>query len=217
MAAFEYKASIATAEMDVAAQTGQFLQQIAGKNKALAIAGIVIEQAAAIGKIVANTAVANAKSVAAFPLTAGMPWVAINTVSAGLSIASTIAGAAKAISQISSADTGGSAGGGTATAPASQASKFATGGMVSGSGTGTSDSIPAMLSNGESVINAKSTAMFSGILSHINQAGGGVPIGNDNGNGNSDSGMPIFKTYVVASDMSSQQEADKRITDLAKI
>lgn len=58
-----------------------------------------------------------------------------------------------------------------ATAP-----KFATGGLVSGEGTGTSDSIPAMLSNGESVINARSTAMFAPLLSSINQAGGGIPI-----------------------------------------
>jgi plasmid maintenance system antidote protein VapI len=47
------------------------------------------------------------------------------------------------------------------------------GGYISGAGTGTSDSIPAMLSNGESVINAKSTAMFGGLLSAINVAGGG--------------------------------------------
>lgn len=53
---------------------------------------------------------------------------------------------------------------------------FATGGLVTGAGTGTSDSIPAMLSNGESVINARSTAAFAPLLSAINQAGGGVPI-----------------------------------------
>jgi D-arabinose 1-dehydrogenase-like Zn-dependent alcohol dehydrogenase len=54
--------------------------------------------------------------------------------------------------------------------------KFATGGDVSGEGTTTSDSVPAMLSDGESVINAKSTAAFAPLLSAINQAGGGVPI-----------------------------------------
>ena len=54
--------------------------------------------------------------------------------------------------------------------------KFADGGLVEGPGTGTSDSIPAMLSNGESVITARATSMFSPILSYINQAGGGAPI-----------------------------------------
>lgn len=54
--------------------------------------------------------------------------------------------------------------------------KFADGGLVEGSGTGTSDSIPAMLSNGESVMTAKATSMFAPLLSAINVAGGGVPI-----------------------------------------
>lgn len=54
--------------------------------------------------------------------------------------------------------------------------KFAKGGLVEGSGTGTSDSIPAMLSNGESVMTARATSMFAPLLSAINVAGGGVPI-----------------------------------------
>jgi hypothetical protein len=47
-------------------------------------------------------------------------------------------------------------------------------GLVKGPGTGTSDSVNAKLSNGEAVINAKSTSMFAPLLSAINQAGGGV-------------------------------------------
>lgn len=54
--------------------------------------------------------------------------------------------------------------------------KFADGGLVEGPGTGTSDSIPAMLSNGESVMTARATSMFAPLLSAINVAGGGVPI-----------------------------------------
>lgn len=57
-----------------------------------------------------------------------------------------------------------------------KSAKFATGGLVTGPGTGTSDSIPAMLSNGESVMTAKATSMFAPILSAMNVAGGGVPI-----------------------------------------
>jgi hypothetical protein len=53
---------------------------------------------------------------------------------------------------------------------------FSTGGMVSGPGTTTSDSIPAYLSNGESVINAKSTQMFLPQLDMINKMGGGSPL-----------------------------------------
>lgn len=57
-----------------------------------------------------------------------------------------------------------------------KSAKFANGGLVTGPGTGTSDSIPAQLSNGESVITARATSMFAPILSSFNQMGGGVPI-----------------------------------------
>jgi DNA repair exonuclease SbcCD ATPase subunit len=105
-AELENKRAAQLATLDLVQQFGSLLQQIAGKNKKVAIAGIIIEQAAAIAKIIANTAIANAKMVAAFPITGGMPWVAINTVAAGLSIASTIAAAAKSIREINSADSG---------------------------------------------------------------------------------------------------------------
>ena len=102
------KAEIQNQYLDLVGQFGGLLQQLGAKNKKIAIAGVVVEQSAAIGKIIANTAVANAKSVAATPLTGGLPFTAINTVSAGLSIASTIAGAVKAIQQINSGSAGGS-------------------------------------------------------------------------------------------------------------
>ncbi len=121
-AAMEAKHEINMAYLGLFEQFGSLMQQIAGKNKGLAIAGVVIQQAAAIGQIIASTAIANAKAVAASPLTGGMPWVAINTVSAGLSIASTIASAVKSIQQINSASTTGggaspSAGGASVTPP----------------------------------------------------------------------------------------------------
>lgn len=45
----------------------------------------------------------------------------------------------------------------------------AEGGLISGPGTGTSDSIPAWLSNGEYVINAKSTSKYLPLLQAINR------------------------------------------------
>lgn len=121
-AAAEAKQAINMAYLGLFEQFGNVLGQVAGKNKALAIAGIVISQAAAIGQIIAQTSIANAKSVAASPLTFGMPWVAINTISAGLSIASTIASAVKSIQGInqaaSSAGVTGGGGGQVMAAPA---------------------------------------------------------------------------------------------------
>lgn len=54
--------------------------------------------------------------------------------------------------------------------------QYATGGLVTGPGGPKDDKINAKLSNGEAVINAKSTKMYAPLLSAINQAGGGVPI-----------------------------------------
>jgi hypothetical protein len=121
-AAAQAKQEINMAYLQLFEQFGNLLSQVAGKNKALAIAGIIISQAASIGQIVANTGIANAKAVAASPLTFGAPWVLINTISAGLSIASTIASAVKSIQQINSAAsqagvTGGGSGGSVGAAP----------------------------------------------------------------------------------------------------
>jgi len=107
---------------------------------------------------------------------------------------------------------------------------FAVGGLVTGPGNGTSDSIPANLSNGESVMNANSTKMFLPLLNMINQAGGGVPLING-GQKFSTGGMvnninvdnsqlammfekfmnkPI-KTYVTSSDVTNAQGGDDRL------
>lgn len=57
-----------------------------------------------------------------------------------------------------------------------KSAKFATGGKVTGPGTGTSDSIPAMLSNGEFVMTAAATRMFEPLLMTMNNIGRGVPM-----------------------------------------
>ena len=72
---------------------------------------------------------------------------------------------------------------------------FSVGGYVQGAGTGTSDSIPARLSNGESVMTAKATSMFGPILSAFNQLGGGVPIVANNGGSNI--GMDMLAAAVA--------------------
>lgn len=67
------------------------LAEIVGKETALGKALFLFQQASAIGQIVFNTAIANAKALALSPLTAGMPWTAINTASAAVSIAAVVA------------------------------------------------------------------------------------------------------------------------------
>jgi len=111
-----------------------------------------------------------------------------------------------------------------------QKPSLAQGGMVIGPGTGTSDSISANLSNGESVINANSTRAFRPLLSAINQAGGGrgfanggiaspTRVSNDEqllSTIANQSQTPI-KTYVVAGDVSTQQSLDRQIKSRSTI
>jgi len=77
--------------MQVAMDGLGVLSEVVGQETALGKALFLMQQAAAIGQVVFQTAIANAKAVAASPLTAGQPWVGINTASAAVSIASIVA------------------------------------------------------------------------------------------------------------------------------
>jgi hypothetical protein len=182
------------------------LADIVGKNtvagKALAVAASLI-----------NTYAAIAGQLRAF---AGIPvpgYAIVQAIATGLVGFKAVADIVK--TQVPQG--GGSGGSGSSAAPQPRA--LASGGYVSGPGTGTSDSIPAMLSNGESVINARSTSMFKPLLSTINRIGGGRQFAeggiattsssmNDLNNALAMSQQPI-KTYVVAQDMSSMQQFDR--------
>ena len=81
---------------------------------------------------------------------------------------------------------------------------FAEGGHVSGAGTSTSDSIPAMLSNGEYVVNAGATAKHRGVLEAINSgkapkfATGGI-VSSANNFASSTSYAPTVHVNVASS------------------
>ena len=179
-AAMEAKHAINSAYLDLFAQFGNTLTQLAGKNKALAIAGIVISQAAAIGQIIANTGIANAKALAASPITFGQPWVTINTISAGLSIAATVASAAKSIQQIN--QTAGAAGvqGGGGSPAAAQAPPPVYGGAPATTNT------PQI----NTTTGANPTSQIAQTLSQTTK-------------------KPI-QAYVVSTEISSQQALDRR-------
>ena len=137
----------ALAFSDVAGSIAGMLQTFGKENMELAKLSKVI----ALAQIAIETGVATAKGISAamsvpFPANLGAIATTIATIASGMT---------SAISTVNSA-------------------KFASGGLVVGPGTATSDSIPARLSNGESVMNARSTAMFGPLLSSLNQAGGGV-------------------------------------------
>jgi len=109
-----FRKQIQIQEADFAMQFGSLLRQIAGKNKELAIAGIVVEQAGAIAKIVLATQIANIGALAtpqaiATSGAAAVPTILFNKIQAALSIASAVAAGAQAIASINSAESGGNA------------------------------------------------------------------------------------------------------------
>ena len=121
----------------------------ASENEGLAKAAKVL----ALAEIAINTGVALAQGI---KQAQSVPYPA-NLVAIATTVGTVLGNVASAVSMVQSA-------------------KFAQGGAVEGPGTETSDSIPAMLSNGESVLTAQATRMFAPVLSSFNQIGGGVPI-----------------------------------------
>jgi hypothetical protein len=103
------KLSIQNAVLDNIAGGIGVLKQLGEKNKALQKAAIIAENAAGIARIIINTKAANAKAIATSPLTAGQPWVTINTISGALGVAGSILATKKALSELG----GGSVSGGS--------------------------------------------------------------------------------------------------------
>lgn len=83
--------------------------------------------------------------------------------------------------------------------------EFDGGGLAKGPGTGTSDSIPARISNGEAVINAKSTKMFRNQLSAMNVAGGGVPFAKGGIAGSTNSMNELVDQEAIVKAINDQQ------------
>lgn len=151
----EYALSIAQASMAGASSMIASLKELAEVSGASA----QYQKALALAEVALNTGQAISAGIASamatpFPANIGAILTTISAV---------ISGIAQAKSAIKSANI--------------PTAKFASGGLVTGEGTATSDSIPAMLSNGESVMTARATSAYSPILSALNTSVGGAPIG----------------------------------------
>ena len=134
---------------DALSNLGSIAEQFADQDSSLAAASKVL----ALAKIAISSGVAIAEGIAS---SQSVPFPG-NIAAIATTVATIAANIASAISTVKSA-------------------KFASGGLVTGPGTGTSDSIPARLSNGESVMTARATTMFAPILSSLNQIAGGAAI-----------------------------------------
>lgn len=129
---------------------GQLMAEFQDKNKSALVASKIL----ALAEIMISQAVAIANAVKAGSK-ATNPWQMVAQIAT--SVTAVTVAMVQAFKSLNSA-------------------KFATGGYIQGAGTSTSDSIPVRVSNGESIMNANTTAMFGGLLSSLNQLGGGVPI-----------------------------------------
>lgn len=139
--------------------------ELTAQEKEQAIAALERQKAATLAQIALQQAVSIANIIASATKVASNPLALAATIAAG--VATLTSGIMQAYKTIEGIDS-----------QIDEVKKFSTGGYVEGAGTTTSDSIPARLSNGEAVINARSTSMFYDLLSRINQAGGGVAFPN---------------------------------------
>jgi hypothetical protein len=191
------------------------LSQLAGEETA---AG----KALAIAQATIDTYAGATKALAAYP----PPF---NFIAAGAVVVAGLLNVKKILSVKVPNDQGGTAGSTTQTPPPPpiqvNAVKRAQGGLVSGPGGSQSDSIPAQLSNGEYVINARSTKLFGPMLDTINSYGS-LPQFSSAGLGAPGSNLtesrdtlgeaiartlqetPI-KTYVTGQEISNQQQFDR--------
>jgi hypothetical protein len=136
-----------SAYSSIAGSISAILDATAGDNvKRLKAAKIV-----ALGEVALNQGIAIAQAVKA----GGEYPFPMNLMTIASSVAGAVAALIPAIQAVNSV-------------------KLARGGHVSGPGTSTSDSVPAMLSNGEFVVNAKATSMFPDLLETINNLGLGI-------------------------------------------
>jgi len=184
----EAKKAILLETLGTIEKFGKDVQVLAGKNKELAIAGILIEKAAAIGTVVVNTVAATAKAVAKSPITLGLPWSAL--IIAG-GIAQTALIIKSGIDQVKAIKAAGASipGGGSISDPGS-------------SGPSLSEASPMGSGGAIPTINQMDTPDLGG-----GGGGGGVDRA---------SGDTIVRAYVVESDITNTQGRMQEIENRAR-
>ena len=180
--------------VELVGSVGGLLQQIAGKNKALAITGLVLEKAAAIATVVIQTAkgiaaaTASAAPLLANPFTAipaGIMLaksIAMQKIAAGIAIAGIGIGAAQGIAAINQSSSGASGGGGSLP-------------DLGGGSTGGGGALPDTGGGG---------------APNTGGGGGGTTGGGSGGGGGS------VRAYVVQSDIEDAQQREQDIQNRAR-
>jgi hypothetical protein len=194
--------------------------------KKFAKTALIIERAAAIAQIVANTGIANAKAVATSPITFGQPWVTINTIAAGVSIAGIIASAVKGINDLNAQQFQPAGEGGSGGNSNRMGRGYAKGGVIDGQ-RHSQGGVLIEAEGGEAVMTRDAVSMFGPMLNMMNQMGGGAnfapnltttlmdkPIVS---NPSEQQAPIIMKTYVVEKDLTDVQQRQARLKELSTL
>ena len=231
------------AKVEALATLGGIISSLAGENKALAITGLLVEQAAAVADVLTRSARTKAEllarkalyaSLIPNPITAAIGVAGVAATTAGLatntigtitSLAAIGASIAAGIAQISSANkssSGTSSGGGGGE---NMGKNYARGGMINGPRHAQGGTM-IEAEGGEAVMTRGAVTMFSPLLSAMNQMGGGTSF---NSNIMSRPDTPslsepareqspmVMKTYVVSNELTTEAEKQARLKDLSTI
>jgi hypothetical protein len=185
----EAKQKILLAKFKAVEQFGKDVQVIAGKNKDLVIAGIIIEKAAALGQIAVSTYAAAAKAVTASPLTLGLPWSAL-IIAGGVASAIKVVNDAK--TQIAEINKAGA--------------NLPSNGTIGDSGGGATISNPITGGGGGG---GAVPDLGGGSSPDLGGGGGGTTGGGGGGN-------TTVRAYVVERDISDAQNRDAEIQNRAR-
>ena len=145
----------------------QLFGQETKMGKAVAVAAVLFEKYKAISSVISNTALANAAAVASSPMTAGMPWVAVNTTKSVIDIAGLVGSAAASIGSITGIKGLENVGAGIATVSSGikQVKGYATSGLVDGGfeiSRSNGDNRLVTVKDGEVILNETHQQMLGG-------------------------------------------------------
>lgn len=224
-AASEAKTQTQLAYLQALQGFGQLLLQISNGNKDLAITGLLIEKAAGLASLAIN---AQKNFVKDGGVTSPLAWA--NLAVAAVGAATIVASSIKGVNDIKNAGKSSGGGGGTeapmaGNSAASLGQNYEKGGMIGGrrhAQGGTMIEAEA----GEAIMTRGAVTAFTPLLSMMNQMGGGTSFtqgavgqsGYDSPKTETPMSQPqIIKTYVVSSEMTSEQERQARLKDLSTI
>ena len=214
-AVFEAKAQAVSDGLNIIAD---LVSTFAGEDEAAQKRAFNIQK----GLNIASATIDTYSAATANPTTVLFPGYP--AIQAGLIIAAGLANVAK-IAKTKFEPSGGGAGGGDGAGGGAPApSKFRQGGLLTGRSHAQGGIMSPFgeLEGGEFIVNRNATQSFLPMLEQMNSLGQGEQRSMGNLSSEQENAMmgqkqPVIKTYVVASEMSSQQEANKRISDIARL